>query len=199
MSLEPDDAPLDELRRVPRDRTPPPGLEARTLASLRSAGLVGSPRRSAVPGRRWLLAAGLGIAVFAGGLATGRSAVPRAPAPTWALLLYGGATGDDSAAHAIRAAEYSAWASAPHPAGRVVGGEALGSEGIALFRPDTSAFGGVAAAVTRDAAGSELVGFFLVSAPHRQAALQLARDCPHLKYGGRVVVRRIERDRGQSP
>jgi hypothetical protein len=37
----------------------------------------------------------------------------------------------------------------------------------------------------------DLVGFFLVQAPSREAAAFLAAECPHLKYGGRVVVRMI--------
>lgn len=36
-------------------------------------------------------------------------------------------------------------------------------------------------------------GFFIIAADTRERALQLAKTCPHLKYGGRIEVREIER------
>jgi hypothetical protein len=34
-------------------------------------------------------------------------------------------------------------------------------------------------------------GFFVVSAPDLNAAHQIASTCPHLRYGGRIVIQRI--------
>ncbi len=99
-------------------------------------------------------------------------------------MLYGGSTGSDTADHSQRADEYRRWVRADHEWGRVVGGEALGDRVSALSLVDTSA--------VRESGIDELVGFFLVTAPNRQAAVRLAADCPHLKYGGRVVVREIQ-------
>ncbi len=100
-------------------------------------------------------------------------------------MLYGGSTGSDSAAHATRAAEYSRWASAAHPWGRVIGGEALGDSAWTVSRAKTNIS-------LSKASSDDLVGFFLVQAPSREAAAFLAAECPHLKYGGRVVVRVIQ-------
>lgn len=185
MKHDPDDAPVGALGGLPRELAPPAALEERTVASLRAAGLLLPLARRTSPMRTWLLAAGVAIAAFAGGIATARSSAPAAAEPTFALLLYGGGTAD-SAAHEVRAAEYGAWAGAAHPTGRVVGGEALGGEGTVVA--PGMAPGGVEVSEAGDGA---LVGYFLVHAVNREAALQLARDCPHLKYGGRVVVRPI--------
>lgn len=175
---ETNDPLLAALRRLPREVAPPHDLEAATVASLRRAGLL----RRRAPLLPWLAAAVLALAAFSGGVLTGRRSSPTVPAPTYALLLYGGSTGDDSAAHAVRAAEYGAWAGTPHADGVVVGGEALGDGGTAL--PPAA---GPADGVMTDAP----VGFFLVRAPSPEAATRLARACPHLKYGGRIVVRAI--------
>jgi hypothetical protein len=40
-------------------------------------------------------------------------------------------------------------------------------------------------------AGDVARGFFIIVADDEQAALAIAETCPHLKYGGRVVVRPI--------
>jgi hypothetical protein len=93
-------------------------------------------------------------------------------------MLYG-EIGGDSATQMARAAEYGRWARAAHEGGRVLGGEALGSHVIDVGR--------VAAP-----GGDELVGFFLIQASDRQTAARMAADCPHVKYGGRVVVREIQ-------
>lgn len=174
----PDDETNDELlaalRRLPREVAPPRDLEGATVTALHRAGLL--RRRS--PLIPWLAAAGLVIAAFSGGLFTGRRSAPVAPSPTFALLLYGGSTEGDSAAHAVRAEEYGAWAGARHADGEVLGGEALG---------DVAAITGRAS----DLATDTPVGFFLVRAPSAEAATRLARDCPHLKYGGRIVVQAI--------
>lgn len=177
---------LERLQQLPRELPPPASLEDDTVHRLRAAGSL----RAWYTPPRWLAAALFAIAFLAAGYLTGRGSVETPPAPTYALLLYGGSTGDDSAAHAVRAAEYGEWATRPHPTAAVVGGEALAENGMLIFAPDTGSFGGIAAAVV-DAGDTQPVGFFLVRAPNRQAAMQLARDCPHLKYGGRIVVREI--------
>lgn len=176
----------DALRHIRRETPPPASLEDATIRRLRAAGELRRP----APAMRWLAAAVLAAAFLGAGYWTGKGTASGPPTPTYALLLYGGSTGDDSAAHAVRAAEYSAWATAVHPAGDIVGGEALGETGMLIFKPDTGTFGGIAAAVV-DAGDAHPVGFFLVRADTRQAAMQLARDCPHLKYGGRIIVREV--------
>ena len=43
----------------------------------------------------------------------------------------------------------------------------------------------------QDAAPDRLAGYFVIEAPSPQRATEVARTCPHLKYGGRVVVMTI--------
>jgi hypothetical protein len=177
---------LDELRHLPREVMPDAALEERTIAALRARSLLRS-RWSArrVTAFGWLLAAGVAVVVFGTGLLTGRLGYGApTPEPTFALMLYGGTTGSDSADHAQRADEYRRWVHDDHAWGRIIGGEALGDPVGDLPGADTS----VVNAPERD----ELVGFFLIDAPDRQAAARLAAECPHLKYGGRVVVRQIQ-------
>lgn len=178
----------DALRGLPREHVPPATLEATTVGALRRAGLLR-------PSRRW--GAGIGVAAgialaFATGFAAGRTGTAP-PLPTHVLFVYGASTGTDARAHAARAAEYRAWAGRRHLAGEVVGGEALADNGMLVFKPDTGAFGGIAAAVVGDTA-TDPSGFFLVRAESRQAAMHLAREHPHLAHGGRIVVRDIQQE-----
>jgi hypothetical protein len=91
----------------------------------------------------------------------------------------------DAAGNAAREAEYSAWIRSLARAGHALMGEKLALGGIDLrpSRPPVE----LAAAPTLEAAQ----GFFIIVAADEQAALAIAQTCPHLKYGGRVVVRLI--------
>lgn len=204
------------LGHLPREMAPPAGLEDATVRRLRAAGVLRPPMRLGLSVASWLLAAGVAGIAFVGGSvfatrmssASARAAqvthdarnaqkasnteTTPAPEPTFALLLYGASSGDDSATHAARAEEYGNWARTSHAtAARVLGGEALGaavaSVALATVRR------GVDSIIVDDSPDGtgDFVGYYLVQAPNREAALALARNCPHLKYGGRVVVRRV--------
>jgi hypothetical protein len=43
-----------------------------------------------------------------------------------------------------------------------------------------------------DSARGVLAGYFIIGAASLEEARSIARDCPHLKYGGSVEIRRIE-------
>ncbi|HJU76237.1 MAG TPA: hypothetical protein VJ717_21025 [Gemmatimonadaceae bacterium] len=167
---------LDELRELPREVAPDAKVQDRVIGALRAEGLLRPPavRRSVIP---WLLAAGVAVVAFGLGTIVGSSSGEAASDATFALMLYGGRTGSDSLEHAQRAAEYRQWAGATHATGRVIGGEALG-DSVRAFGAPVQASG-------------DLVGYFLIIAPDRAAAVRLASGCPHIRYGGTVVVREV--------
>ncbi|MEW5915672.1 MAG: hypothetical protein AB1762_04675 [Gemmatimonadota bacterium] len=180
MLQDPDADPVDDLRDIPREVAPPADLEERTISALRSRALL---RERRVPWvlrpSGWLAAAVIVLAAFFAGMGTGRMRAPAPrPEPSFALMLYG-EIGGDSATQMERAAEYGRWARAAHTGARVLGGEALGGHVVDVGRAPI-------------AGGDELVGFFLIQASDRQAAARMAAECPHVKYGGRVVVREIQ-------
>lgn len=177
---------VEELRQLPREVVPDATLEERIVGALRGRSLLQSrlPERK-VTSVGWFVAASVAAMIFGAGFAAGRVGNGSTAAePSFALMLYGGSTGRDAADHDQRADEYRRWARAEHEWGRVLGGEALGDRVSALSLVDTS--------VVSESGSDDLVGFFLIAAPDRQAAARLAADCPHLKYGGRVVVREIQ-------
>ena len=127
--------------------------------------------------------AGLVAAGFALGLVASR--VDRNVAPSrhgeptgrYALLLFGDTRGNSDAVHQARSAEYGRWASSLPGSARWVGGHELGDVLQTLGTP---------AAETRSA--DRVAGFFIIEATSPAHAADVARTCPHLKYGGRVVV-----------
>ena len=96
----------------------------------------------------------------------------------YVVLLYGDAPDDTGAVHTAREREYGRWAAALGDGVRWVGGSEL-HDVVAQLGPPTPA----------GAASTErLAGYFVIEAPSRERATEVAESCPHLKYGGRVVV-----------
>jgi len=183
----------DALAGLPREAPPPARLEEATVSALVTRGLLRrpAPRR----GRRPLelgLALAASILLFLGGLAVGRRTGPAAPpaaATQFALLLYEGpeyrlaAAGEQD----DRVREYGEWAGLRAERGELVAGEKL--------REDPDVVIGVNGTVTTapPAAGeTRLAGFFIIRAADRRSALEIAQTCPHVRYGGSIVIREIE-------
>lgn len=172
-------AGLEALRT---DQTPPDALEVAVVGALAQRGLV---RRAPVPRARWSqVAAAIAAAacLFGAGLLfgsrTGRS--PGATSLPRYLLLLEGADTLTPQEEAGRVVEYRTWARREAGAGRLILGEKL--------EPAARTLG---AAPARSAGGEAIRGFFIIAAKDDTEALAIARGCPHIAHGGRVVVRRI--------
>jgi hypothetical protein len=172
---DPELAPL--LAALPGSISPPEALERRVLRATRLKRVV--PRA---------VAAAAALVLFASGFAAGRVAT-EAPTPDagtnqYALLLYEGADYQESQSGGMadRVAEYRAWARELSQRGMRVSGERLERGGIELQPPG---------AVARSAADGvqRISGFFIITAPSRAEAERVAKTCPHLRHGGRVVVK----------
>ena len=161
---------------------PPTDLEARVRSSLAARGLI---RRSPSHSPRWvsragLLAAGIAIGAFAYGAWKANDARPANQPGQYVLLLLGETPGDTGAVHVAREREYGRWASSLTNGARWVGGHELGDV-VGEIGPTPGAV------PTTD----RLAGYFVINAPSREIAAEAARSCPHVKYGGRVVVMAI--------
>jgi RNA polymerase sigma-70 factor (ECF subfamily) len=169
------------LDRLDREMTPPPDAEERIVAALAARGMLGKRRRLLRGPWPWLLAAA--AALFGAGLSVGRregAATRPAPPSRFVLFLFdeGERGGGD------RVAEYKAWARGIG-SGRYVAGEKLKPGGLWL----TDGASGPAA----DAGPSEKMGgYFVIEAADLAGALAVARSCPHLRHGGRILVRHID-------
>jgi hypothetical protein len=179
-TIEPPDGPIEGIDSLRQGPAPPADLESRVLAAARSGGLV---RGSRWPARLAQLAAA--IVLFAAGAAAGRFLLgpPAGPADAqppgrYLLLLAGDVT--PSADGDTRASEYGAWARGLAERGIAIEGEEL-TERAAVVSPRGSAFPEL----------STVGGFFLIEAESAEAAAALARSCPHVKYGGSVVIRKV--------
>ena len=73
--------------------------------------------------------------------------------------------------------------------GEIVAGEKLTDDDPLLLSSSGPLPGGGA---TADA-GSTIQGYFLIQAQSDEEAERVASGCPHLRYGGTIEVRRIER------
>ena len=98
------------------------------------------------------------------------------------LLLYEGRSFDAAVSHVD---EYRSWSADLRAEGREVSGDEI------LPGGDSLSSGG-ASGLESPAGGDErLAGYFVVSAASLSDALAVGRRCPHLRHGGRVVVRAL--------
>ncbi len=185
------DSEREAIAGLPREAAPPAGLEETTVRALAARGLLrGAPH----PIRRGL-ERGLGVAaailLFAGGYAAGRGGAGPAPVelPRFALLLYEGpeyrATPPGEEGERVK--EYGEWAAERGAAGELEAGEKLRDDSEIVLRPD-----GTVASAPSAPGGTRLAGFFLIRAADNRSALEIARSCPHARYGGSIVIREIE-------
>lgn len=166
------------LRSLQGDVSPPEHLKGEVVRDLRARGLLRQRGASWLP----LAAAFAGVCLFGSGYLLGRArevAPSISSAPRYALLLYEDATFDRAQPESALVAEYSQWAGRLAQTGALVSGEKLG--GSVSVEP---------AAGVRDL--GEFTGFFVISAPSDSAARELARGTPHVRHGGRIVVRRVD-------
>lgn len=153
--------------------------------------------RSSMMTRRLLIAAGvvgaIALGYGAGSWNAARSANPMSSvvasssdtAQQYLLLLYDPeSSGPGLSPAQIDAviAEYSAWAQGLRAAGKLVSAEKLKDA-------PSEWFGGSVSIAT----GERLGGFFLIRVHDAAEARQIAEACPHLKHGGRVELRAIQK------
>lgn len=180
----------EALRALSRERQPAAELEGRVIEALAARGLIRRRRR---PGSLWAVAAAAVLALSLGFL-TGRWSVATAPAegesPRFMLLLYDTPEREVSRSperNRELAAEYGGWARELGRAGRFVGGDPLQIGGRMLRQAGQRVVAG-----PETAAGGEIVvGYFMIRARDYDEALEIAEGCPHLRYEGSVLVRRV--------
>ncbi len=182
----------EAFRSLSRDHRPPPALEDQVVAALKDRGLVRLPQAGwwrTLP--RFAAAAMLVLAVgFAAGRWTAASLPSESVAPRFMLLLYDTPereAGRSPETNQALAAEYGAWAGEIARDGHFLAGDPIHGEGRMLRQ--------VGQRVERFPAtetGEEMVvGYFMIQADDYDQALKIAEGCPHLKYQGGVLVRRV--------
>jgi hypothetical protein len=169
------DADARHLRSTP---VPPRDLETRTAKAIFGKSAV---RPSFIAA---LAALTIVPVVIAFGL--GRAMAPRAPNLSGAYLLLIESTDapamtPDEAAARVR--EYGAWARELREKHVLVSAEKLDEGGSVVLTSGTTA--------PLAAADDRIGGFFILRAVDMKNALSIARASPHVRLGGRIVVRRI--------
>lgn len=159
-------------------------LEERVVRTLEERGLLRRRRHSSGNGRGWRaparLAAAAALLLLGGAMGAlirpsleEQTAAPADDAPRFALLLY-----DVAAGAGVR--EMSLWARELQQRGHYITGEKLAPDRV------------VVSPSGEDVGGGAMTGFFVVSATDVREAESIARSSPHVRHGGRIVVRPIE-------
>jgi hypothetical protein len=172
------DNPLEEFAR---DAEPQVALRQRVERSLRERQFL------APAGRQWravILAASLVLAAGVGFAAGRAKPSPTAHGgPEFLLLLREDSTYRDDRPTGDIVREYGRWADSLRGNDQLVLASRLGDDRADVVRPGVE--------FTGDPREGPTTGFFLVRAPDLASAQSIAASSPHVKYGGRIVVRSI--------
>ena len=187
----------EAFRRLAKEKMPPPFLEERIVESLKGQSLIRTSKLgqwSSFPKIGAALAASLALLIIGIAIGVWWAAAPsnKASLPEFMLVLREAAQESQPATseEAIRRVkEYTAWARRVERDGLLVGGEKLKDEARLLNVVDGRAVSESQPHLTENAIG----GYFLIQARDYEHAIAIAEGCPHLKYGGKIEVRQIER------
>jgi hypothetical protein len=179
----------EKLRELSRGPEPPAWLEQRVVDSLRSRGLFASRARGHF---RWAWAVAsvtACVVCFVGGVFFRSRSVASPPNPTGnryvLFLTHSSNVATSGTAQEIALVqEYSVWAQRQRIGGRLIAGEKLNDASLEL-----SGSQGLQEVHTQD---TSLGGYFVIAAPSLDAAVAIARTCPHLERGGTIVIRPID-------
>jgi len=185
---------FDELTK---ENAPPSFLEERIVAALKQSNLIRSPKPSwwpSYPKIAVAVAASLLLLVLGAWAGIKWVSAPRqATTPEFMLVLRtrSGESQTKSPDEVLRTVkEYSNWAGDVRQSGLLVQGEKLKREARIIRAVDGRV------AVSEDQASSAdgvIAGYFLIQAQDFDGAVKIAKGCPHLKYGGTIEVRQIDR------
>ena len=191
----------DEKRQfegLPKRISPPGELEEKIMKRLKEEGLVNSDEKQNKWGVfRLAVASAVAVLILILGVAVGSywQTVPADLAndqtPQFLLLLRSDSQGGEKLSKeevGERVKEYTAWASQINEKGQLINAEKLKSKTGVL--DETKKIKSAA-----NQTDSLVVGFYLVKADSYEQAVSIAKDCPHLKYGGEVEVREIDKFR----
>ncbi|HEX7177692.1 MAG TPA: hypothetical protein VF240_20705 [Pyrinomonadaceae bacterium] len=203
MSQEFEDELSAEERRaldaLVREKTALPLLEERVVGALKRAELL-RPAKSI----RGLRAPRVGLAVAASllffvlgtlaGARWGAGAPERKTGVGEFMLVLRSAAGQSQpdAPDEVRrrVGEYGKWAGRLRQQGVRVDGEKLRREARILRAADGSA---AVSEERSEASQDAIAGYFLIEAQNYEQAVKVAEGCPHLKYGGTIEIRQIDR------
>lgn len=203
------------MASVPDRIDPPEQLRGALLDRLADEGLLrarGSRPVAAHRRRPLALAAGIALAFLGGALGGGfgvtafqERAAPIAtdPHPRFLLLLYQDDGFDPQGRTGMQIVEeYGSWAGDLAARNQLVSAEKLGEDGRLVGGAGEAQgirSGETLAWEAPELSGPEgaLGGFLLIRAASYEEAVEIAAASPHVRYGGAVVIRRV--DEGGSP
>lgn len=158
----------------------PATLEDHVVERLRREGAFARSRF----GIKWLAIAATAAVLFIAGFFTGRTgAKPSVPEFNYVFLLEEGSSyhrATQDAETQRRVTEYREWASTLRSRGVDISGLKLQERGTVFGESDAASF-------------NELAGLFMLKAKNMEEARHIAETCPHIRYGGGIVIRPIEK------
>ena len=177
----------DGLERLNREVNPPETLEERVVNVLWDEELIRTSRaRGRFVGHAAIVAGLLLVGVL--GFLGGKMGTPQPDRGDYLLILRTGAgqtaaPGPEEETRLYN--EYAAWYRAALERGEMVAGEKLADDVSVLPAGDALD-------------GRTIEGFFLIKASTDREAERIASGCPHLRYGGTIEIRKIDKPKEEQ-
>jgi len=201
MNNETDELSPEERRvfaGLTKEKMPPSFLEERIVEKLKGAGVIRSSKLRWLPSYpRIVVGFALSLAIFVTGAIVGgrRTSAPSKQIDLPGFILIVRMSRPELHAKTPeealqRGKEYRAWARDLEGRGLLLGGEKLKDESRFLSPAKQST--AIAETRSKPSEGA-IAGYFLLPASDYDQAITIAKTCPHLKHGGTIEIRQIER------
>lgn len=176
----------EQMKKLAVESEPPAMLENRVVHAMRSRGIVRKPSWI-----RTLGAVAAAITLFVAGVIADRywpTPSSNDSRPQFVLMLYEDATYETASPTELpgRIAEYGRWATSLGSENYVRGQKLVESE-------STVSRSGIVGPAQPSQKDGSVAGYFIIRAADEQEAARVASTCPHVRYGGLISVREVER------
>lgn len=198
---------MREIKDLPLEIQPPEALEEKVLNTLRRRNLIASGGHwwAAPSATSMTLATAASLAALVLGIGIGRGSVRAEDGPStgagaaqaetarasFILFLHAGPEFEPNSGENFpeRFSAYNDWIADTRQAGQFITGEQLDDSGLMLLPARAEPLIENRVAATDD---GDILGMFLINAVDYDEATRIALALPHLAFGGRVAIRRVD-------
>lgn len=184
MKEELSDYEKEVFEKLSREELPSPSLEKRIISKLKSENLIITDTFQMNTYLKWAVSVAAAVLIFFSGHYLGKKSVEETiidPNMGYMLIIKEDDNFKPGEPYEMFQ-EYSSWMENTFKKGVNITGQELKNEAVVVDSQKKLEY-------LDESTSDKVTGYFILEAPSLELALEVARDNPHLKYGGSIEVK----------